>query len=586
MADPFAQLGISRRPANRIFGTPEITERSAPLWSNAALQNAADEKIAQQEALAVKDEQDALARERAAESEVDQLQQLEEPTARQKFLEDRGTKMAGSKRYGDVMRQQQQFEPSYADKVLQNHVALGIKHPEDLKVFNETVASGQGTLEGRRRADENALNRDFEAQLTAAGIHPTEAHRIRVEEGNSEAVRNHHIYKAKDETGLLRNDKEGQAMAQQLKLYDAQAAFELKKDGVVSPETEAAQAAVRSRLISKYDQLHSPKPAAPATPRVGTGTVLRPPEISAPEDKRTVFEKMNGVKPSQAAPPGITTPEGHPLNTAEEIKAAQQKAIQGIIKNPASSGDALARVISSPNTSLEEKTLALEKLRAQAENPSLPLGTTLGEAIERKQKNRKLLADAEKDVALHPVREEFRQAWQSEKDALDQAITEFAKSNGVPKEQVINSLVKDAKSKEPELITTVGPEGQVQQDTVQELLGQYIAQKEGKPATHDTFGQHARALIPFADHPAARELGVDGFLGTTMNRMLGLKNAGIPTRKDILEKYVEEAQASLPQTEAAPLPRVGSIEEAAKLPPGTRFLDPDGVTRTVPLKKS
>jgi len=551
MADPFAQLGISRRPANVLFGTPDVSAGALGGWSDAAVQSAAEDQAAQEEYQAAQDKRAAqedaraeAARKRVAEDKVDQLQQMPELSARQKFLETEGPAMAASPRYNEVLRHQQQFEPSYADKTLSKSIALNIKDPEERQVFLDHVAKGVGTLAAKDEADRFSLKRAAAARLTAeADKHPKEAARIIEEEGYTPDIINYHVA----QSGRGKDPEVNRLQT----LYKN--AAEMVSHSAKQDPTGMGKADPRlvERMVQHGDALDAYL-TSKAKPTVTAPAVAAAAPAATPADGRNVFDRMNGVSAAPKASPGLTTSEGHPLNTVEEVKQAQQKARQAIIENPASSGDALAKVIAHPNTPLEEKNAALEKLRVQAANPTLAPGTTLGEAIERKERNKKLLADAEKEIALHPAREKFRKAWQAEKNSLDQDITDFSKTYGVPKQQVVNSLVRDAKTKEPEIITTVGPAGQVQQNTVQELLAQYIAQKEGQPATYDTFGQYARNLYPFAEHPAARELGVDGFLGAPLSRMLGVKT-GVPTRRDVLEKYIDEAQAGNVAPAAAPL---------------------------------
>ena len=571
MADPFAQLGISRRPANVLFGKPNLSAGALGGWSDAAVQGAADELAEQDEAQAEQDEAQAAEDERVAREDaraeaarvregnakLDQLKRME-PSSRQKFLDDEGPTMAASPHYGAVA---QQFGPSRADKTLQNHVALSIKHPEDQKIFADAVAAGEGTLEGKRKADENAYNRAFEADLTAAGIHPNEARRIRTEEGNSEAIKNHHIYKnrAENERG---KDPEANRLRELYKNASEMATHSAKLDptGMGQADPELVK---RMRMHGEALDAYLTNKAKPAVP-VGAGTVLAPPaEAAAPEDKRTVFEKMNGVK---TAPPA-----------AEKTPAVPAEA--GKIISGANDINTLEAVIGSNRHSFEEKELALKRL--QEIRDSVPDESMMPhELSQRRKRVDDLVAGAREKIDAEKVAEEHVvPVWNEAKNLVEERVKRYAQENNYPVQGVWNAIAlgKPLPVKTP----PAGYEDQFGYDpTVGAFIGNpYTAilgrdQEKVNPKFHEALG--ALEAHEAASHPVKAFFRAIGGEWTPPNYGKVLAD---------LAKIKTSNGATPPQAAAAPLPQVKSLEEAAKLPPGDKFVDPDGVTRTVPPKK-
>ncbi len=174
MADPFAQLGISRRPSNVIFGTAPVTPQSAPAWSRATIQDAADESAAVDEAQALQDERAAAERNRLAETAADEYIKTP-PSSRERFLGSNPA-IVGSKRFNEIAAYQK-MQPSYADKSLSNAIAMKITDPDARQVFHSAVAAGHGTLAARDMADTFIAKRKAAGELGKAGYSPQLPHR-------------------------------------------------------------------------------------------------------------------------------------------------------------------------------------------------------------------------------------------------------------------------------------------------------------------------------------------------------------------------------------------------------------------------
>ena len=610
MADPFAQLGISRRPANVLFGTPDVSAGALGGWSDAAVQSAAEDQAAQEEYQAAQDARAAAddaraeaARARQSEAAADDYINAE-PSSREKFLT---PALVGSKRFGEIA-QYQQMQPSHADKTLRNQIALRIEHPDDQKIFHEAVDAGEGTWVAKQKADENRRNREFDSQLAAVGVHPkvsegirlkegnsdavrefhvsknkmeneriehpddqkifheavdagegtwaakqkadenrrnrefdsslaavgvhpTEARRIRTEEGNSQAILNHHIYKNKAENERGK-DPEANRLRELYKNASEMATHSAKMDptGMGQADPELVK---RMRQHGDALEAYLTSKAKPAVP-VGTGTVLRP--AAAPAPDASLKATLRGMAPTAAA-----KPEGLPLASNEEAQQVQQAELA----NPENDENFYAGLISNPSTPLATKNAALEKMREYAANPKFPPGTTLGEAMQKKESLKRAVAVAEKDVALHPVREAFSKAWQGEKEALGGYIGDFAKSNGVTQDQVLASLAKDERLDDPNGVPD--DMGIIPQISVRSLLERYIAEREGK-LSENALNRPAQSLLPFAKHPNAKDIGVYHWYGSPIAKLVGgmglptRPEIGVPTRGDVLDQYLKEVQ--------------------------------------------
>jgi len=266
-ADPFRQLGISRRPSNVIFGTAPVTQRSAPAWSRATIQDAADESLVLEEAQAANDARMAAIRKREAEAKVDQFQQMA-PSSRQKFLEDEGPSMTASPRFNEVV-QYQKMQPSYADQTLANSVALKITDPEARRVFANAVAAGYGTLAARDMADDHVFKKKQAARLAEAGFSPEEQDEI-LAKRHDDAHVNFRIAQKKEGT-MFHRDPEAQAAEKHYQMLLRQANDEMDESPLYpkkpSPETAAKLKAARDFLDSKYSDKYIPKtPVAPIVP--------------------------------------------------------------------------------------------------------------------------------------------------------------------------------------------------------------------------------------------------------------------------------------------------------------------------------
>ncbi len=279
MADPFAQLGISRRPAYEMFGTPDISRGG---WSQGTRQAVLEDRAALDEAQAQQDERDAMARKRDAEKAADEYVQAE-PSSRERFLNER-PEIVGSPRFNEIA-QYQKMQPSYADKTLAKSVALKIAEPEARKVFLDAVARGHGTLAAQDMANTFLAKRKAAGELGKAGYSPDEAEQL-VAERHDPAHVGYHVARKKGET-LFHKDPEAQALERYYHTLKDRAALEAKDplnlDGP-APETAAEMKRVGEMLGGLY-KAKSPMATAPA-----------PLPATSAEAKAALLKKLGLVK--------------------------------------------------------------------------------------------------------------------------------------------------------------------------------------------------------------------------------------------------------------------------------------------------
>lgn len=285
MADPLQQLGISRRPADVLFGAPNMAGGTAAGWTRAAVEQDEADKALRDEELAREDERAARARSRQAEQAADQFLQTE-PTARQKFLEENPA-IIGSKRYNEI-ENYQKAQPSYADKVLAKSIALKFEDPEARQVFQQGVTQGIGTLAAQDAAHTFLAKKKAAGELGQAGYSPEETEALLAQRYDPAHV-NYHVAKKKEGT-MFHRDPQAQAMENHLKIVKNRAAFELKENGQVSPETESEQLGIEKLLADKYKGVYQP-----TTPGAAAPTTPMP--TNSAEAKAALLKKLGLVKP-------------------------------------------------------------------------------------------------------------------------------------------------------------------------------------------------------------------------------------------------------------------------------------------------
>lgn len=294
MADPLTRLGISRRPAYELFGTPDTSKFG---WSDATRQAVAEDQAMADEAMAAEEERAALEdrriareREREAEGLADQFTRMRNPSAREKFFDQNEAALTGSRRYNQLAEIRQRA-PSYSDGVLANNLASKIDDPDDRAMFREAVARGEGTFAAQDKVDRSRIYRRQAARLAEVGYGPDESDEI-LAKGMDDARVNYAIAQRKSESSFSR-DPQAAALEKYYQTLKDRASMEAKAldgNGEALPETAAEIQRVSTLLGNKYKMIAEP-PASPVL------TQQPPPPANSAEAKAALLKKYGLLKP-------------------------------------------------------------------------------------------------------------------------------------------------------------------------------------------------------------------------------------------------------------------------------------------------
>ncbi len=290
MADPFEQLGISRRPAYEMFGVPD-TSRGG--WSGGTRRAVQEDRAIQTAGQALQDEQVARDRAREAEAVADDFVHTE-PSAREKFLGDNPA-ITGSKRFDEIARYQK-MQPSYADQTLAKSIALKIAEPEARQVFFDAVNQGQGTLAAQDMANTFMAKRKAAGELGKAGYSPDEAEAL-VTDRHDPAHVGFHVAKKKGET-IFHKDPQAQALEKYYHVLKDRATAEtndLNGGGTPSAETMAELKRVTSVLGDKYRAVAEPPMVPATTPALNTPVIPAAP-VTSSDAKAALLKKLGLTK--------------------------------------------------------------------------------------------------------------------------------------------------------------------------------------------------------------------------------------------------------------------------------------------------
>lgn len=254
------------------------------------------------------------------------------------------------------------------------------------------------------------------------------------------------------------------------------------------------------------------------------------------------------VEPVVAAAPVVdvvqpaTAEEAYPIH--EQVRQAK---VAAQINAPGNDENFYSKIIADPSIPLPQKKAALEKFEEYAQNPPKKAGSTIGEALARKETLNKALAQAKEDVEFHPVREQFSNDWQKSKNEMGDYVRRFADSLGVDEKEAIASL------KEDEELKISAPGEQPRYRRVRPLFEEFIAKKLGIEKLRPFLRSADERLSEYSNHKFAPRLGVHPF------SLPGFPNAGRTlaigqqpvSNEDVLNAYVAEHTKKAPN--AAPV---------------------------------
>lgn len=273
-----------------------------------------------------------------------------------------------------------------------------------------------------------------------------------------------------------------------------------------------------------------------------------------------------------------------PASQLPTIPKVDDKEILADLNNPEADENTFEAAINDPNTSMEVKKVALEKLKKFAEKPRKISGLSLSKAEERKTKLNKMVQDAEKQLRLAPEMEKYRKVWSEKKSQMADWINEFADDMGVDTDELEISLAINEPVEKGGIY-----DRQEQQFTYRDKFAQFLKKK----FEEDVLSKKVKKLEPFSKGEFAKELGLtkDLFSRFSPLGMLGIAAqkadilpSGAKTYEDVLDAYLREKfpeQTSQPSvtTPQEIIVDVTTREEVEALPKGTKFKGPDGKIR-------
>ena len=505
-------------------------------------------------------EREAQNRAADAERAADEYAALESPSAREKFFQE-NPNLVNSKRF-NAINAYQKAQPSYADRTLQNTIAQKYQDPAVRNAFLDAVAQGKGTLAARDIADNLAINQKWSRELSEAGI-PPEEHAPILAKGPEHAA---YAISQKKQDSIFHSDPEARAMERYHSIVKSRAARDMQdmsnpNFGTVRPETQAELDQIERMLAAKYKNVFGGAASATSSTSTPATVPFRPgvtPTAPAAATKsptevalRDTLKSMSSPAASPATPAPVTTPSATapaapaspttPVATPEQIKSAQDE----FENSPEADENYYSARIADPNTPLEKKQELLQKFRAYAQNPKPDPSLTLQEVFARKEALKKQLAEAEDEVKFQPERQKFNQAWSSSKGRIDQMVDRFAARMGVPKQNVINSLIAGDHIDIPGR-TNRGEAGvSIPQLLAEDWMADNPdeASRMGLTGAHQLWGAEAPELTPFKSSSFAGRLGT--------------KIGPVPVRQtfgDVLDAYVADQKNTRPSAPMASRP--------------------------------
>lgn len=312
MADPFQELGITRRPLFQMFGLPEDRGASSPRMAQ-AVQN---DRITQ--AAQMKLEQDFADIERRGQAEA----------AADEFVrQNPDAAMAGSSRFGDIARyqQMQQRGLSYSDAVLSRSLANRLK-PAARERFYQNLEAGMGANASYDDAEAEEEDMKLRVGLVEAGVPRAtiEGMQGRIDQLTAAELR------AMAKNGGV-GGKDPAMRALEANFEDLRKEYEdARTVGEVSPELEKDYLDTRGELFKRRRSLYTPQQQTPdaakpivanvaANTTAGASGTTPPPAAAAPE----VGELPASVSYDQI-PAYLKQIEAQKAKAGEEVAVADQ----------------------------------------------------------------------------------------------------------------------------------------------------------------------------------------------------------------------------------------------------------------------
>lgn len=538
MADPFQELGITRRPLFQMFGLPEDRGASSPRMAQ-AVQN---DRITQ--AAQMKLDQDIADIERRGQAEA----------AADEFVrQNPDAAMAGSARYGDIQRyqQMQQRGPSYSDAVLSRSLANRL-NPSAREKFYRNIEAGMGANASYDDAEAEEEDMKLRVGLVEAGVPRAtiEGMQGRIDQLTAAELR------AMAKNGGTGGRDNLDDMDKYSKLLEGD--IEAMKVGGLEPDEKSSDFAA---YAAKRDEL---KQVNQMRAEVLRGRFLKPVETGTQKQIVGEVAQGNAAGASGATPPPAT-PTGGFMDTMrkaakpEDILRVDEKEIIEGVNDPSADENTFMAAIQDPKVSLPVKQQALARLEDYAKNIKPSPTMKARDHFERVKRIQGSVEDGRKAVEMAPVVAEYNKTWDAEKDDMSSRIARFAETLGITQEQAEDALRENDALPVRHLVPAP-VEGWKRQDIqnpelpAQKAFELFVAKDlGGKPGDEVLLNKRPDRFLPFEGSKFAGELGMQGPIPGFRSLGKGKNYA------EVLNVYLGEKQAPAATAPAPGRPVIKSI---------------------------
>ena len=522
MADPFQELGISRRPLFQMFGLPEDRGASSPRMAQ-AVQN---DRITQ--AAQMKLEQDFADIERRGQAEA---------AADEVVRQNPGAAMAGSSRFGDIARYQQiqQRGPSYSDQVLSRSLANRLK-PAARERFYQNLEAGMGANASYDDAEAEEEDMKLRVGLVEAGVPEDALPPLgeRIDPIKAAALR------ASKKGGGGRDNLDD--MDKYSKLLEDDLERMREKNLGMEPDEKSPNFATYTAKMGELEQLNQMRG------EVLRNRFLKPVETGT--QKQIVGEVAqgnaagaSGATPPPAAPTGGFMDKMRKAAKPEDILRVDEREIIEGVNDPSADENTFMAAIQDPKVSLPVKQQALARLEEYAKSIK-PIPTMKPrDHFDRVKRIQESVGEGRKAVEMAPVVAEYNKAWDAEKADMSSRIARFAEALGLTQGQAEDALRENDALPVRHLVPAPA-EGWKRQDTqnpdisAKEAFQLFIAKDlGGKPGDEILLNKRPDRFLPFEGSKFAGELGMQGPIPGFRSLGKGKNYA------EVLDVYLGEKQA-------------------------------------------
>jgi hypothetical protein len=450
--------------------------------------------------------------------------------------------MAGSSRYGDILRyqQMQMRGPSYSDAVLSRSLANRLK-PAARERFYQYVNEGRGVNQAFDDAEADEEDMNLRVELIEAGVPRAtiEGMQGRIDRMTAAELRaaakggGDNLADMDKYSKLLEDELEGMKVmglepekgqegydAYAAKLRELQQINRMRADALRSRFLKPAETGTEKKIVGQVAQ--GSAAGAPAT---------TPPPAVAPSGGGFMETMRKAAKPE------------------EVLRVDEREVIEGV-NDPSADENTFMAAIQDPKVSLSVKQQALARLEEYAKNikPSPSMG--LREHFDRVKRIKDSVEEGRKAVEMAPVLADYNKAWDAEKADMSSRIARFAESIGVTPEQAERAILENEEAPIRHLVPA--PTGGWKRQDIEnpniparKAFELFVAKElGGKPGEEVLLNKRPDRFLPFEGSKFAPELGMQGPIP-------GFRSLGKgKTYEEVLDAYLKEKQSSAASSQA------------------------------------